>query len=146
MSLSRGRHPEPMPRVEINIVPLVDISLVLLIIFMVTTTFMKSAGMHIQLPSSSVTKVTEAPVEDLVIGIDRRGTYYWESTPVSDTALQALLAREAADHGTQARVIVQGDARCAHGRVVTVMTLAQQAGFQKLVVATLQAGGGTGGR
>lgn len=138
MSLSRGRKSDIPPKVEINVVPLVDVALVLLIIFMVTTTFMKSAGVHIQLPSSATTRAQPEAKADLVVGIDRQGTFFWDNTPVSDRALTALLANAARTQGTDCRVIVQGDARAAHGRVVAVMTLAQQAGFARLVVATRQ--------
>lgn len=135
MSLSRGRKAEHGPKVEINIVPLVDVSLVLLIIFMVTATFMKSAGMHIQLPSSSVTQASKEMKREIFIGIAADGDFYWEGKTISDTRLSSLLADEARSNGTDIRVIVQGDEHAAHGRVVRAMTMAQEAGFSRLVIA-----------
>jgi len=135
MSLSRSRKSDSGPKVEINVVPLVDVSLVLLIIFMVTATFIKSAGMHIQLPTSSVSQMGEKVRRELAIGVDARGTLLWQGAPVTDDGLAAALREDAREFGTRSRVIVQGDERAAHGRVVRAMTLAQEAGFSRLVIA-----------
>jgi biopolymer transport protein ExbD len=138
MSLARGRKHEHHPKVEINIIPLVDVALVLLIIVMVTATFSARAGMPIQLPTSSATRAAAQQPHDIVVGVDRKGGYYWQGRLVSDAAMNALLAREMQVYGPTSRVIVQADTRTAHGRVVSIMTLAQQAGFARLVVATQQ--------
>ena len=136
MSLSRAHKSNSEPRVEINVVPLVDVSLVLLIIFMVTATFIKTAGMHIQLPSSSATQAAKAPKRELVIGVDADGKFFWRGKAVSDAGLANGLAEDARSYGAGSRIVVQGDARAAHGRVVRAMTLAQEAGFSHLVIAT----------
>ena len=135
MSLSHSHKTDSGPRVEINVVPLVDVSLVLLIIFMVTATFMKSAGMHIQLPTSSMSQVREQMKREIVVGIDARGRFLWQGETISDEQMSALLQGDAREHGTESRVTIQGDERAAHGRVVQAMTLAQEAGFSKLVIA-----------
>jgi len=136
MSLSRSRKVETPPRVEINIVPLVDVSLVLLIIFMVTATFVKTSGMTLQLPTSATTQLAGAVKRELVIGVMANGSLRWGTAAVSEAALAAALRDEARQYGTESRVTVQGDARAAHGRVVQAMTLAQLAGFSHLVIAT----------
>ena len=135
MSLSRSHKPANGPKVEINVVPLVDVSLVLLIIFMVTATFMKSAGMHIQLPTSSVAQAG-SQVREIVIGIDAGDELLWQGSVVSANQLAGELRKEAGAFGTGSRIVVQGDERASHGRVVEAMTLAQEAGFSKLVIAT----------
>ncbi len=135
MSLSRGRKHVESPKVEINIVPLVDVALVLLIIFMVTMTFARSAGMQLQLPTSETAKQIAATPRELVIGVDARGQFVWAGSVVSDAQLAEQLRREARQ-GTDCRVKVEGDTRAAHGRVVRAMTLAQLAGFARLVIAT----------
>lgn len=135
MSLSRTREGEPPPKVEINVVPLVDVALVLLIIFMVTATFVKTTGMRLQLPSSSSARPMETPKRELVIGIDREGRFSWCGTSVTDVGLADELKQEAAANGTRSRVTVQGDTRAEYGRVITAMTSAQEAGFTNLVVA-----------
>ncbi|HEY3379750.1 MAG TPA: biopolymer transporter ExbD [Armatimonadota bacterium] len=136
MSLSRSSKTDNAPTVSINIIPLVDVSLVLLIIFMVTATFMKNTGMNLQLPSSSVAQVNEDAKRDLVIGVAADGSLLWEGAAVSENQLAVHLLQEAKRYGTESRVTVRGDARAAHGRVVEAMTLAQSAGFSHLVIAT----------
>lgn len=138
MSLSRSRKAEQGPKVEINVVPLVDVSLVLLIIFMVTATFIKGAGMDVQLPSSTAARVSPQTTRELVIGINANGSFLWDGTTVDDRKLAAILKGEARDHGTESRITIRGDERSEHGRVVRAMTLAQEAGFARLVIAVRQ--------
>ena len=136
MALSRSARHENAPRVEINIVPLVDVSLVLLIIFMVTATFIKNTGMNLNLPSSAVTQVNQEAKRELVIGVTADGQFLWENVPIDEQQLAVVLLNEAKKFGTESRVTVRGDARAMHGRVVDAMTLAQTAGFSHLVIAT----------
>lgn len=136
MSLLRSRNSESEPRVEINVVPLVDVALVLLIIFMITTTFVKSAGMQIKLPTSSATQVSSENKREIVIGIDAAGAFVWEGSVVTPEQMESALRREASEFGMDIRVIVRGDERTSHGRVVQAMSMAQDAGFGNLVIAT----------
>lgn len=138
MSLSRARKTEVSPRVEINIVPLVDVSLVLLIIFMVTATFVKTSGIRLQLPTSTATQQAGKTKREVVIGVAADGAFRLGDAQVSEAQLDAALRREAVDYGVESRITVQGDERAAHGRVVRAMTLAQLAGFSRLVIATRQ--------
>lgn len=142
MSLSRSHRAESGPKVEINIVPLVDVSLVLLIIFMVTATFIKGAGMSIQLPSSSAAHASQQAKRELVIGIDASGRFLWDGTQVSDSELAGALGGDSREHGTESRITIRGDSRAEHGRVVRAMTLAQEAGFSHLVIAVRQEASG----
>lgn len=135
MSPLRSGRKHDMPRVEINIVPLVDVSLVLLIIFMVTATFIKSAGMHIQLPTSSTAYAGNQAKKEIVVGISSNGEFLWEGSKVSASQLQTNLMDYAKKNGTDVRVTIQGDKMAAHGRVVDAMSMAQRAGFGKLVIA-----------
>ncbi|MHB0938088.1 MAG: ExbD/TolR family protein [Armatimonadota bacterium] len=136
MSLSRSLKKPIEPKVEINIVPLVDVALVLLIIFMVTTTFEKTAGMKMQLPTSETAQQVPTEKQEIVIGIAADGTFNYKGAHIGDDALAVVLRGEAASQGVDTRVTVQGDKRSAHGRVVQAMTLAQKAGFSKLVIST----------
>jgi len=119
-----------------NVVPLVDVVLVLLIIFMVTSTFSRQTGMGLQLPSSSATQDRQAAGRELVIGVGPRGEFLWNSARVTDARLLSDLRSEAARGGTESRVTIRGDKRATHGSVVRAMSLAQQAGFSRLVIAT----------
>lgn len=136
MSLSRSSKHAPVPRVDINIVPLVDVALVLLIIVMVTATFTKNTGINLQLPTSPVTQVNRDASREVVIGVVATGQFLWNNAPASDEQLTIALLNEAKTHGTESRVTVRGDARASHGRVVDAMSLAQAAGFAHLVIAT----------
>jgi biopolymer transport protein ExbD len=140
MSLSRQPHADPPPKVEINIVPLVDVSLVLLIIFMVTATFVKTTGMRLELPASSTARAVEATPRELSIGVTAAGALLWQDQPVSEAQLTAALTAVAHAQGTTGRVTIYGEAHAEHGRVVQAMTLAQQAGFVHLVIATRPGG------
>lgn len=135
MSLYRSGKKIESPRVDINIVPLVDVALVLLIIFMVTATFIKSAGMHIQLPTSSTAQAGGNIKKDLVIGVSKEGDFLWEGTAVSSHDLALKLQNYASKYGTDARITIQGDHRASHGKVVDALTMAQSAGFSKLMIA-----------
>jgi len=138
MSLSRMRGEAQLPRVEINIVPLVDVSLVLLIIFMVTATFVKAAGLRIELPQATGAQQPPMAPRELIIEVAANGAFSYIGSPVSDARLQQLLLDEVKAHGHETRVIIRGDRRAALGRVVQAMSSAQQAGLLHLVVATRQ--------
>lgn len=135
MSLSRSHKNIHAPKVEINIVPLVDVALVLLIIFMVTATFIKSSGMRIQLPTSSMAQPGTQIKKDLVIGVSRTGDFVWEGNVISASDLAVNLRDYAQKFGTNGRITLQGDERAAHGKVVEAMTIAQEAGFSRLMIA-----------
>ena len=136
MTLSRSRKTQLDPRVEINIVPLVDVSLVLLIIFMVTATFIKAAGMNIQLPSSSESLAEKTTLHEVVIVVAADGTLFWQGEPITEQRLASVLKENAREFGTESHVIIQGDERAAYGNVVRAMSLAKQAGFTRLVIST----------
>jgi len=143
LSLSRRHVAEPMPHVEINIVPLVDVALVLLIIFMVTATFVKTTGLAVTLPGAAAAQQVAPAKREVVIGIARNGQFSWSGVPVSDARLALLLHDEAVRDGAQARVTVQGDTHAEHGRVVAAMSCAQDAGFTHLMIATRPESGET---
>lgn len=142
MSLARGKEQDSGPKVEINVVPLVDVSLVLLIIFMVTATFVKATGAHLDLPSSPTAQSISIPKRELVIGISRQGQFLFSGAPVTDTQLGQMLSDEAAKFGAKSQVTIQGDTHAEYGRVVNAMSIAQQAGFSNLVVAMRKDGQG----
>jgi biopolymer transport protein TolR len=123
---------------EINVVPYIDVMLVLLIIFMVTAP-MLTQGVKVELPKAGAEPL---PVRDrkdekpLVLSIDAAGRYYLNvganpNDPVSEEVLQARAAamlRRAPDID----VLVKGDSAVAYGRVVAAMVLLQQAGAKKV--------------
>ena len=117
------------PLSDINVTPLVDVMLVLLIIFMVAAPLMM-VGVPLQLPKTSAAKVTP-PKEPLVVSIDKDGKLYIRKEPVAE---DEIVARLAAIRGLEpgAVVYVRGDKALEYGRVMQVMGLVGEAGFGKV--------------
>lgn len=127
---------------EINITPLTDIFLVLLIIFMVTSSVMASdagarAGVKVNLPRGA-TKEISASARDITVAITTDGKMVVDGKEVAADTLQKLFA-EAKARDAETQVIVQADEATHHGRVVAVMELAKAAGLRRLAIATRRA-------
>ena len=128
---------------DINITPLTDIFLVLLIIFMVTTTAIaeqaaEKGGFKVSLPKTGQGDAT-AP-RDLSVAILADGRVVVGGKVVEEPELKALLAK-AHEKSAETLVLVQADEGVAHGRVVAVMDLARRAGLVRLAIATRADGG-----
>ncbi len=123
---------------EINITPLTDIFLVLLIIFMVTSSVMADAGarsgMRVNLPKGATKEVTSG-AQDVTIAITADGKMVVRGKPIEATELASLFAA-AKEKNPDTQVIVQADETTHHGRVVSVMELAKTAGLHRLAIAT----------
>ncbi len=117
---------------EINIVPLVDIILVVLIIFMVTASSFSSKEIDVQLPkASSGSSSTALP---FTVQVSASGQMYLNGLEVNDEALRAqALERAASDPDSTA--VISADAAAAHGVVVRIMDLLQSTGLSKLAVS-----------
>ena len=125
---------------EINIVPLVDIMLVLLVILMATSTDIinsasSASGLRVELPTGSASEDATELSNELVIVVLEDGSVVVEGARVSLTELTALLENEAAADA-QRLVLVQADERAFHRQVVAVMEAAKEAGLQNLAIAT----------
>jgi biopolymer transport protein ExbD len=129
---------------DINITPLTDIFLVLLIIFMVTSSVMvetaSRAGVKVNLPKGA-TKEVDPGAKSLVVSITKAGAIMVAGNPVQPDDLKSLFTSAVAkDANTQ--VIIEADEGVTHGTVVHVMELAKDAGLVRLAIAT-RGGGGT---
>ncbi|MBE2262103.1 MAG: biopolymer transporter ExbD [Burkholderiaceae bacterium] len=114
---------------EINMTPLVDVMLVLLIIFIITIPVMKHA-VNVELPRASNEREVVKP-ETVRLSVDADGAYYWNDGKVSDDALPALLQAEAA-RNPQPDLHIRGDRNTRYERVAQAMAAAQQAGLRKI--------------
>ncbi|WP_447974064.1 ExbD/TolR family protein [Nitrospira sp. Kam-Ns4a] len=121
---------------EINVIPLVDVVLVLLIIFMVTAP-MLYRGLDIKLPTS--TSNTIKPEERLVLTIERDRKLYLDKDPVGIEQLEARL-REARLRNADVAVYLRADRDVPYGAVVQVMDGVKRAGIEKLGMVTEPAG------
>ena len=130
----RKRHSAP-PMAEINIIPLVDVVLVLLIIFMATTAFVKEAGLNMRLPSAKTTEAQPEVTTDINIALTRDGKIYLNAQPSSEAVVQATMITRARKN-PETRVIVKGDERVEYRRVMKVIDMAKQAGLPKVSLAT----------
>jgi biopolymer transport protein ExbD len=114
---------------EINMTPLVDVMLVLLIIFIITVPVMKHA-VNVNLPQASSQREEQKP--DVVrISVDADGTYYFNESRVSDEELPTLLQAEATRQ-PQPDLHIRGDKAVRYERVAQVMAMASQAGLRKV--------------
>jgi biopolymer transport protein ExbD len=114
---------------EINMTPLVDVMLVLLIIFIITVPVMKHA-INVDLPQASSQREQLKP-ETVRLSVDAAGTYYINENRVSDEALPGLLRAEAAKN-PQPDLHIRGDRNVRYERVAQAMATAQQAGLRKI--------------
>jgi biopolymer transport protein ExbD len=114
---------------EINMTPLVDIMLVLLVIFIITIPVMQHA-VHVELPRASNQANTAKP-ETIRLDVDASGAYFWNGAPLQESALAAKLTA-AAGAQPQAELHIRGDRAVRYERVARVMAAAQRAGMQKI--------------
>jgi biopolymer transport protein TolR len=136
VSSSRGRKGKRTRRAamaEINVTPLVDVMLVLLIIFMVTVT-LPAVGVPVELPESRAAPVEEKP-DQITVSINAAGTIYIEDAPVAAGELPAAL--EALQRGGEPPLVVlRGDRSLDYGRVMQVMGELGRAGFTSISLVT----------
>jgi biopolymer transport protein ExbD len=135
----RPRHREDP---EINLISLIDVLLVLLIFFMVSTTFQQEGRIKVQLPQASRIPLPRGPVEPLVLTVTAEGTYRVNERSLSDAGPEALRAAILAQAGTdRGPITIRADARATHQAVVTAMDVAGKLGFAQLNIATVHEGG-----
>src|SRR6266571_3365763 len=117
------------PMSEINVTPLVDVMLVLLVVFMVTAPLL-TVGVPVELPQTQAPPINE-PKEPLVITVNRDGAIFIAETSVP---VESLVARLQSITGSNpdAVLYVRGDKEINYGRVLEVMSLVSSAGFRKV--------------
>ena len=140
MNLRPGHKEET---VEVNLTPLIDVVFLLLIFFMVTTTFDKHARLKVSLPESSA-NTTQQQSEPLVLSIDAKGNYFLNERQLVnqqlDTLKQALnkvISQDNKDFKDVA-LVLRADANTPHQSVVRAMDAASQLGLSKLSIATVE--------
>ena len=114
---------------EINMTPLVDVMLVLLIIFIITVPVMKHS-VNIDLPRAG-SQPQDAKPETVRLSVDAQGAYYWNENRIDDKDLPRMLQAEAAKN-PQPELHLRGDKEVRYERVAMAMSAAQQAGLRKI--------------
>lgn len=123
------------PMADINVTPLVDVMLVLLIIFMVTAPLL-TAGVPVNLPESRA-KPLDQDQEPVQISIDEKGTIYLDNSEVTEAGLPPLLEEIANKRGQEKpQIFVRADTRLQFGKVMTVMGELNRVGLNKVSLVT----------
>ncbi len=118
---------------EINMTPLVDVMLVLLIVFIITVPVMKHA-VQIDLPRASNVRQSEAPAS-VRLSIAADGRYFWNEAPVDADQLPALMQAQAARQ-PQPQLQIRGDRQARYEPIAQAMAAAQRAGLQRIAFVT----------
>jgi biopolymer transport protein ExbD len=114
---------------EINMIPFIDVMLVLLIIFIITVPVIKHA-VNIELPQASMEKVLDKP-ENIRLSVDAEGIYYWNDQRVEDADFASRLTAAAAQD-PQPELHIRGDKAVRYERVAQAMATAQRSGVRKI--------------
>lgn len=122
---------------EINLIPFIDVLLVVLIFLMLSTTYSKFTEMQLTLPVADADAQRDYPKEVLVT-VTSDGAYTVNQVPVADRSLESLAAAliEGAKAGKESVVIINADASAKHQSVVTVMEAARRSGLTQITFAT----------
>ena len=121
---------------EINLIPFIDVLLVVLIFLMLSTTYSRFTELQVNLPTADAEKLKERPRE-LVVSVSSDGRYMVNRQPLDGRSVEALTARLKEASGGQAEtvVIVTADAVAAHQSVVNVLDAARRAGLARITFA-----------
>lgn len=138
------RNKRNRPMAEINVVPYIDVMLVLLVIFMITAPLL-SQGVHVNLPKAQARALSVKQKTPIVISVDKYGKYYLNSSDNNNISLlpQQLMNRIAAElviakqTGKSVTVLVKGDRAVSYAKVVQVMVLLQRAGVKQVGLMTV---------
>jgi len=125
---------------EINLIPMIDVLLVILIFLMITTTYSKFAGLEINLPTADSQAQKEQPNEINVV-VTATGDVMINKVPVAGRDVEAIgvAMKRAAGDAREPVVIINADAKATHQSVIDVMQAAQQSGLSHISFATQQA-------
>ena len=117
----------------INITSLIDVMFILLIFFMVSSSFIEQPGMKLELPTTKSTEVTR--VENLILHVSRQGEIFLNEKQLAIDSVKTYLIIALAQ-SEEKTLILKADKEAAHGLVVQLMDIAKQNGFKKIVIGT----------
>ncbi len=134
MNFQRGRKHEDL---EMNLVPLIDVLLVIIIFLVVSATFSRVNELQINLPTAQANSPEEKPLV-INVGVDAGGHYVVEKDSVPDGSVAALTSalQKAANGGKEPTIVINADAKTTHQSVINVMEAAREAGYTHITFAT----------
>jgi biopolymer transport protein ExbD len=135
MKLSMHGKTEP----EVNMTSLIDVVLLLLIFFMVSTSFIKQSQILIQLPEAEKSTRVEEPPQQLHIMITEQGTYLVNNRELVNNRPETIrnALQKLSDGNTNLHLTISADANARHQHVVTAMDVAGRLGFTRISIATI---------
>ena len=133
MHFSHGSKEEP----EINLIPFIDVLLVVLIFLMLSTTYSKFTEMQLRLPVADVEAQRDYPKE-VIVGVSADGRYSVNKSVLPDRSVEAVAEAlgGASNGGKDTIVIISADATAAHQSVITAMEAARRSGLVQITFAT----------
>ena len=135
-AFGKRRHRRQPVMAEINVTPMVDVMLVLLIIFMVSAPLL-TVGVPIDLPQTQAAGLDQADKEPLAISVNTKGQVFLQNTEIKiDELVPKLRAIAEARGGSDERIYVRGDKTVDYGTVMKVMGRLSAAGFRRVALVT----------
>ena len=134
MNFQRGRRHEEL---EMNLVPLIDVLLVIIIFLVVSATFSRTSELQINLPTAEANSPTDKPLV-ITVEVDATGRYMVNGAAIegADVARIASALTKAAGDGKEPTIVINADAKTTHQSVINVMEAARQANYTHITFAT----------
>jgi len=131
--------PQRREEIDLNLTPLIDVVFLLLIFFMVSTTFDKQSKLKIDLPEASAEAIKQE-ADTVVIGIDAKGRYFINDRQLVNTQIKTLKMALLKTIGNKKDVplVLRADAKTPHQSVVVAMDAAAQLGLTRMSIATME--------
>ncbi len=130
----------PREKVNLDLTSLIDVVFLLVLFFVVTTSFNRESGMSVNLPEANPEAVPEQPDSAVEVSIDEQGRFYVNRKEIVNTQMATLKEAIRQQMGGRKAVplIISADARTSHQSVVTAMDAARQLGITHLSIATIE--------
>ncbi len=134
------RRDNDLKNVEVNLTPLIDVVFLLLIFFMVSTTFDKQSQLQIVLPEAQTSEQNEKQPDVIDIAINEKGLYFVNKEELLKSDPQTLrdMLKKVMNGNMSLPVVISADGMAPHQSVITVLDVASQLGLQKMTFATQQ--------
>ena len=129
-----GSDPDESVLSEINVTPLVDVMLVLLVIFMITAPMLHQ-GLEVALPRAEAENLPTNIEDPVILSVNREGLVYLKDTPIHDTQLVDRLL-PVLESRTDHAVFLKGDKDVPYGRIVQILDLLRQGGIEQIGMIT----------
>lgn len=123
----------PRRKVIINITSLIDVIFMLLLFFMITSTFLEQPGIKLELPEAKTS--VEGEPQEYVLSVDKKGAMFLNRQPVTMAGLEDEI-KKVLPRMKDSALVLKADQEIAHGLVVRIMDLAKRGGVKKLIIGT----------